>query len=154
MHIPSIALLAGAALAIATPSPSLVKRCSPAWDPDLPKGYYPPAPCWQTFDPSCTAYLASQTEQTVNAKFKSVVVFGVSEYCGAEIAEELAREKDGRKNYGWVKTHGNLDFIKGKGGENGGILVISNMTDAAVARYQRLTYLGPPWGTGPATSWQ
>lgn len=153
MHIPSIAVLASAVLAAASPSP-LAKRCSPAYDPELARGYYPPAPCWQTFDPSCTAYLAATSEQTVNAKFKSVVVFGVSDYCGAEIAEELAREKDGRKNYGWVKKHGDLNFIKGKGGENSGILVISNMSDEAIQRYQKLTYLGPPWGTGPATSWE
>ncbi|KAM7212144.1 hypothetical protein V8F06_012469 [Rhypophila decipiens] len=143
MQLPAVltTLLATATLTSATPSSKLSKRCSPRYDPDLARGYYPPAPCWQTFDPSCTAFLAQGTEQTVNANRKAVVVFGVSTYCAAEIAEELAREKDGRKNYGWTKTHGQLTYV------DGGILVISNMTDAAVARYQKLTYLGPPWGT-------
>ncbi|KAM7201070.1 hypothetical protein V8F33_003482 [Rhypophila sp. PSN 637] len=145
MQLPAVltTLLATATLISASPSTSfkLSKRCSPARDPELARGYYPPAPCWQTFDPSCTPYLLQETEQVVNANRKAVVVFGVSTYCAAEIAEELAREKDGRKNYGWTKTHGQLTYV------DGGILVISNMTDAAVARYQKLTYLGPPWGT-------
>lgn len=144
MHLSTIKtfLLAGAAASLASASPSapLAKRCSPAYDPDLARGYYPPAPCWQTFDPSCTPFLAQGTEQTVNAKHRAAVVFGVDEYCAAEIAEELAREKDGRKNYGWVRKHGSLTYVKG------GILVISNMTDDAITRYQKLTYLGPPWG--------
>jgi hypothetical protein len=78
---------------------------------------------------------------TLDASQKTAVVYGVSDYCAAEIAEELAREKDGRKNYGWIRTHGNLTFIPRKtGGSGGGILVISDMEDAAVQRYSKLTY--------------
>lgn len=75
---------------------------------------------------------------TLDAKHKLAVIYGVSDSCAAEVAEELAREVDGRKNYGWVRKHGNLTIIKG------GILVISNMTDEAVERYSKLTYESQP----------
>lgn len=126
----------------ASASPSLLaKRCSPVYDPDLALGYYPPAPCWQTFDPSCTAYLSRDTEMTLDTKHKLAIVFGVNQYCAGQIAEELARQKDGRKNNGWLQKHGVLTYI------DGGILVISNMTDDAVKRYGKLTYKGPAPGT-------
>ena len=119
---------------VATASPALEKRCSPAYDPEVNHGYYPPAPCWQTFNTACQPFLAQGTEQTINAKHRVTVVYGVSEYCAGEIAEELARVADGRKNYGWLEKHGQLTYIKG------GILVISNMTDDALNRYAKLTY--------------
>ncbi|KAK0639969.1 hypothetical protein B0T16DRAFT_424001 [Cercophora newfieldiana] len=123
--------------AIATAS-SIEKRCSPAYDPELAKGYYPPAPCWQTFNPACQPFLADGTEMTVDSKHRLAIVYGVSDYCAAEISEELSREAVGKKNYGWVQKHGSLTFIKG------GILVISNMTEDAVKRYEKLTYFKYP----------
>ncbi|KAK4450985.1 hypothetical protein QBC34DRAFT_401945 [Podospora aff. communis PSN243] len=123
MRISSLALFATAAVA-----------CSPRRDPDLALGYYPPAPCWQTFNPACQPFIAKGTEMTVNAKFRTAVVYGVSEYCAGQIVEELAREAAGRKNNGWVRDHGNLTFIEG------GILVISGMSDDAVKRYEKLDY--------------
>lgn len=124
-----ISLLAATAAA----SPNLAKRCSPAYDPELALGYYPPAPCWQTFDPACRPYLRDETEMTLDAQHKLAVVYGVSTSCQAEIAEELARQADGRKNYGWLEKHGRLTVIPGN------ILVISSMSDAAVDRYSKLT---------------
>lgn len=129
-----VSVLALATAAAASPSSSLSKRCSPAYDSELARGYYPPAPCWQTFNPACQPFLAPETEMTLDAKHSLAVVYGVSDSCAVEIAEELAREAVGRKNYGWVRQHGNLTFIKG------GILVISNMTADAVQRYSKLTY--------------
>jgi len=79
---------------------------------------------------------------TVDAKHNLAIVYGVEKYCAGQIAEELARQKDGRKNNGWLQKHGVLTYIEG------GILVISNMTEDAVKRYGKLTYLGKPWGTG------
>jgi len=128
-------LLTLALLATAATASSLQKRCTPVYDPDVPHGYYPPAPCWQSFSPACQPYLAQGTEMTVDAKHRLAVVYGVDEYCAAEIAEELSREAAGKKNFGWVKKHGNLTFIKG------GILVISGMSEEAVVRYQKLDYL-------------
>jgi hypothetical protein len=125
-------------IATAATASSLQKRCSPAYDPELAKGYYPPAPCWQTFDPACQPFLAEGTEMTIDSKHRLAVVYGVSEYCAAEIAEELSREAIGKKNYGWVQKHGNLTFIKG------GILVISGMSEEAVKKYEKLTYFKFP----------
>ncbi|KAH6637299.1 hypothetical protein F5144DRAFT_454801, partial [Chaetomium tenue] len=110
----------------------LHKRCSPRYDPDLALGYYPPAPCWQTFDTACQPHLATGTEMTLDAPHGLAVVYGLSEYCAAQIAEEKAREADGRKNYGWREEHGLLTVVEG------GILVISDMSEEAVARYGRL----------------
>lgn len=128
-----------------TASGPLSKRCSPLYDPELARGYYPPAPCWQTFSPACQPFLAQGTEMTLDAKHKLAVVYGLSTYCAAEIAEELAREADGRKNYDWVQKHGMLTVI------DGGILVISNMSDDAVSRYSKLTYLTFPSPTQVAS---
>lgn len=76
---------------------------------------------------------------TMNAQFKTVVVWGVSDYCLSEVDEELAREKDGRKNYGWRVSHGALtpfpSLVPGAG-----MLVIANMTDTTLARYSKLIY--------------
>ncbi|KXX79868.1 hypothetical protein MMYC01_201666 [Madurella mycetomatis] len=141
MRFHLLALTATAAT-LATGNP-LQKRCSPVYDPDLALGYQPPAPCWQTFDPACQPHLASGTEMTLDAEHRLAVVYGVSANCQAQIAEELGREADGRKNNGWVQEHGSLTVIPGED-----ILVISNMPEQTVESYQSLTYLGPPWGTG------
>ncbi|KAK0711813.1 hypothetical protein B0H67DRAFT_492079 [Lasiosphaeris hirsuta] len=125
----SVATLASSAFAS-----QLSKRCSPARDPEVAHGYYPPAPCWQDFDTACRPYIAEGTEMTLDTKHKLAVIYGVSEYCAAEVAEELARSTDGRKNYGWAGKHGNLTLIKG------GILIISGMPEDAVTRYSKLTY--------------
>ena len=119
--------------AATTTTLQLHKRCSIASDPELPRGHNPPAPCWQDFDSTCRPRLAPGTETSVDAKHKLTIVYGVKDSCAAEVAEELAREADGRKNYGWVHKHGNLTLIKG------GILIISGMSDEAVQRYLNLT---------------
>src|SRR5689334_12256616 len=116
-------LLNFALFATAATASTIEKRCTPRYDPDLARGYYPPAPCWQTFNPACQPLLADGTEMTIDAKHRLAIVYGVNEYCAAEIAEELSREAIGKKNYGWVQQHGFLTVIKG------GILVISNMTE-------------------------
>ena len=70
----------------------------------------------------------------LDKKHNLAIVYDVSEDCFSTIAEELARKKDGRKTFGWEEKHGTLTAI------NGGILVISNMSDDAVARYEKLKY--------------
>lgn len=125
------------ALTTATPATNqpLHKRCSPRYDPDLALGYYPPAPCWQTFDTACRPHLARETELTLDAPHGLAVVYGLTDNCAAQIAEEKAREADGRKNYGWREEHGVLTVVEG------GILVISGMSEEAVGRYAALEYL-------------
>ncbi|KAK0667100.1 hypothetical protein QBC41DRAFT_142109 [Cercophora samala] len=118
----------------ATAAGSHLKRCSPMYDPELALGYLPPAPCWQTFDTACQPQL--KNPMTLVANYKLAVIHELSSSCTGEIEEELAREAAGRKNNNWVRTHGSLTLIEG------GTLVISNMSDAAVARYGRLTYPG------------
>ncbi|KAK4112383.1 hypothetical protein N656DRAFT_779247 [Canariomyces notabilis] len=129
-----------------TPGHRLNKRCSPRYDPDLALGYDPPAPCWQTFDPACRPFLAEGTEMTLDAAHGLAVVYGVSEHCKTQIVEELRREAAGGKNYDWVQKHGTLTVIPGPGADGSGnyILVISNMSEQAVARYTGLTYLSWP----------
>ncbi len=136
MHFPLLATTLLLPLATA----ALTKRCSPAYDPDLALGYMPPAPCWQTFDPACQPYLAAGTEMTLDAKHRAAVVYGVSASCASEIAEELAREHDGRKNYGWVQKHGWLTVVEPHGSAGQRFLVISEMRDEVVERYAKLTY--------------
>ncbi|KAK3380901.1 hypothetical protein B0H63DRAFT_474564 [Podospora didyma] len=128
----SAALLAVSATASPSSAHLLAKRCSPARDPDLPHGYYPPAPCWQDFDTACRAYKREGTDYLIDSKHNLTVIYGVSEYCAAEIKEELARTADGRKNYGWVKKYGKLDYL------GSGILVVSNMPTTAVTGFQNL----------------
>jgi hypothetical protein len=74
----------------------------------------------------------------INAKYRTAVVYGVSDHCAGQITEELAREAAVRKNNGWVKNYGNLTYIKG------GILVISGMSEEAVKTYEKLDYLKFP----------
>ena len=123
-----------------TTAAALTRRCSPAYDPDLALGYVPPAPCRQTFDPACQPHLAAGTEMTVDARQGAAVVYGVSASCAAEIAEELARERDGRKNYGWVQKHGWLTVVEPRGSGGQRFVVISEMQDEVVERYAKLTY--------------
>ncbi|KAK0610754.1 hypothetical protein B0T14DRAFT_439692 [Immersiella caudata] len=120
--------------ATAAANAPLQKRCSPVPDKDLARGYYPPAPCWQTFNTACQPFLAKGTQMVIDPRQHVVVVYGVSDHCGAEIAEELARVASGRKNYGWLEKHGYLTFLEG------GTLVISGMSEDAIKRYQSLTY--------------
>ncbi|SPO04412.1 uncharacterized protein DNG_07097 [Cephalotrichum gorgonifer] len=128
----SLVILTTAALAAATPH--ITKRCSPARDPEWYRGYLPPVACWQDQDTACQAYIAKGTDLVIDSKHKLAVVYGVSSYCEEIIAEELARAADGRKTYGWLEKHGTLTVIEG------GILVISGMSDEAVGRYEALTY--------------
>lgn len=146
MHLPTLTLLT-TTLSLTTASAStLSKRCSPVRDPDLPNGYLPPAPCWQTHDPACQPYLAQGTEMTLDAEHRLAVVYGLSEHCAATIAEELRRREAGEKNFGWVEKHGWMTVIEPhKEGEKR-ILVLSGMSQQAVERYGRLTYMGNgPW---------
>jgi hypothetical protein len=140
MKLLNLAFFASAATASA-----IEKRCSPRYDPELARGYYPPAPCWQTFSPACQPFIADGTEMTVDVKHRLAIVYGVHESCGAEIAEELSREAIGKKNYGWLQTHGFLTYIKG------GILVISNMTEEAANRYEKMTYFKMPYLPSPTS---
>ncbi|KAK4466801.1 hypothetical protein QBC42DRAFT_302288 [Cladorrhinum samala] len=134
MQLIKVFSLATAAAATPATFSPLQKRCSPVYEEGLALGYYPPAPCWQTFDTACRPFLAENTQMVIDPKQHLVVVYGVPSYCGAEIAEELAREASGRKNYGWVAKHGYLTYLEG------GILVISGMSEDAIKRYQQLTY--------------
>ncbi|KAK0736555.1 hypothetical protein B0T21DRAFT_367173 [Apiosordaria backusii] len=127
-----ITFLSFAAAATAATSPHLTKRCTPVFDPELALGYLPPAPCWQTFSPACQPHLSN--EMTLVVKHKLAILYGLSDWCVDQVEEELAREAAGQKNNNWITTEGNLHLI------GGGTLVISNMSDAAVARYNRLTY--------------
>lgn len=128
------------AYAVASAS-SLTKRCSPLYDPELQGGYYPPAPCWQDFDPACQPYLAAGTEMFVDQDHGLAIIYGVQEHCFNTIAEELEREKDGRKTFGWQEEHGNLTPIPSEG-----ILVISNMTERVLERYMNMDYQGSGLG--------
>ena len=134
----SILCVSFSAAAIA--SYSLLKRCSPQYDPDLFLGYYPPSPCWQTHNTACAPFIRAGTEMTLEAKHKVAIIYGVDEaYCMNQVVEEIAREKAGRKNNNWFRLHGNLTPVPG------GILVISNMTDANFARYEKLTPYEDQW---------
>lgn len=126
-----VALLA--AMAAAASALVLTKRCSPLYDPEYHHGYRRPAPCWLTFDTSCYNYIAIGSELYINKNLRLVIVTNVSASCSADIAEELAREKDGRKTNEWTKYHGRLNDI------GGGILVISAMDDDALQFYEKLT---------------
>lgn len=130
MHL----LLALATAALATAA-RLTKRCSPVYDDAYQGGYLPSVACWHDQDAACTAYLQSGTEMLLDAPHNLAVIYGVSDSCADTIKEELAREADGRKVYGWVEEHGTLTLV------DGGILVISGMSDKAVEMYEGLEYL-------------
>lgn len=132
MRLSTLVLLPAAAAAS-----SLLKRCSPIRDPELNHGYLPPAPCWQTFNTACQPFLSTENEMTLDVKHGLAIIFGLSDSCKADVEEELAREKDGRKTYGWTQKHGTLTVIEGKQR----LLVISGMTQEAVDRYAGLTFM-------------
>ncbi|KAL8285151.1 hypothetical protein RB597_002307 [Gaeumannomyces tritici] len=113
----------------------LTKRCSPYPNPDMYLGYDPPSPCWHTHTTACVNHIMNGTEQYVSESRHTAVIFPVSDYCFGYIAEEQAREADGRVTWGWRKKHGKLTRVPGTD-----ILVITEMTDEAVKRYKSMTY--------------
>lgn len=113
----------------------LTKRCTPVYDDAYQGGFLPAVACWHEQDTACNAYLQSGTEMLLDAPHHLAVVYGVSDSCADTIKEELAREADGRKTYGWTEEHGTLTLV------DGGILVISGMSDKAVEMYEGLEYL-------------
>ena len=115
---------------------AITQACSPLYDPDVPGGYYPPVACWQEQDTACQAWIPRNTDLVVDAKHHMAIAFNVTKYCADQIAEELARQADGRKNFNWTAKHGKLNYI------GDGILVISKMSDEAVKTYQGLKYPG------------
>ncbi|KAK5662686.1 hypothetical protein OQA88_8602 [Cercophora sp. LCS_1] len=128
----SIALIALATLGSAFGP--LQQRCTPITGPEYYKGTKLVVPCWLDQSPTCSAVLRKGTEIFIDAKHGTVVVYGVLDLCMEFVAEEIARSLDGRKTYGWLQNHGTLMNA------GGGTLVISNMTEKAVTRYQRLDY--------------
>ncbi|PKS11255.1 hypothetical protein jhhlp_003016 [Lomentospora prolificans] len=123
------------ALAAAAPEPAtLQKRCSPWYDEEFYQGYLPPVACWQDQDTACQPYIKEGTEMLLDSDHSLAVIYGISQSCADTIAEELARTADGRRAYGWVENHGTLTVIEG------GILVISNMSETAVQTYSELIY--------------
>lgn len=125
-----ISLVAGTAAA-----PSILrKRCSPIRDEAYQNGYLPPVPCWLTFDPACQPFIPQGTEIEVDHDTSSATVRGISEFCVATIAEEHAREQDGRRTYGWTEKIGNLNTTEE------GVLRITGMSCATVEAYQDLRH--------------
>ena len=127
-----LALATAAALAAATPR--LTKRCSPVYDEDYFGGYLPPVACWHDQDTACQPYIKEGTTMLLDSDHGLAVVYGVSEHCADTIREELARVENGKKTYGWLEKHGRLTLI------DGGILVISDMSEDAVGMYEGLEY--------------
>lgn len=122
-----------AAFAAAAPS-ILQKRCSPVYDEELHNGYKPPQPCWLAFGTACEPYIMADTELTVDAENNKVTVVGISQSCVDDIAEEHAREEDGRKTYGWTEEIGKLDTSEAD------TLIITEMDDSTIEEYQQLDY--------------
>lgn len=108
---------------------AIYKRCSPAFDEDYYGGYLPPQPCWFEFDTACEVVVPEGTNILVDACKHKATITGIDDSCVATIAEEHAREKDGRKTYGWTEKYGDLDTSQE------GILVITNMSDETVADF-------------------
>ena len=111
---------------------TLAPLCSPMPEPDLPRGYIPPAPCWQDFDTACQPRVLAGTKMLIDAEHKLAVIYGVPQSCETEIKEELERTADGKKNYGWVEKYGHLTTI------GDGILVLSDIPDAALKKLEEL----------------
>lgn len=132
MQLLSTILLAGAVSAL-TPGHILAKRCSPMPNANVKGGYIPPAPCWHTFTPDCVNHIPKNAEQYVSASRHTAVIMGVADHCFADIAEEQAREADGRATWGWTKTHGKMTRVP-----NTDILVLTEMPDDAVKGYQAM----------------
>ena len=133
-------LIALAAVTLAAASPRLVKRCSPVYDPDYYGGYLPPVACWHEQDTACGPYIGEGTSMLLDADHGLAVIYGVSDTCADTIQEELSRAADGRKVYGWLETHGALTLIEG------GILVISGMSEGALEMYEGLGITRIGWG--------
>lgn len=125
MRLAVFASLAGTAFA-----------CLPPYDPDYYRNHLPLVPCWQEQDSMCRPYIDRNTEMLVFPESNFVVVLPISNDCANTIAEEKARELDGRKTYGWREKHGQLDVLRDT-------LIISNMTDAVVQEYLNLEYQDP-----------
>lgn len=115
--------------------PILAQACSPLFDEDYYMGFLPPGPCWLEQDPACRSFIREGSELIVDPETNQVTVTGVTETCAETIAEELAREEDGRKTYGWLEEHGQLEV------DEEGVLTISEMTDEALERYSNFVYL-------------
>lgn len=125
-------LILVALISLAAASPArLYKRCSPVRDEAYQNGYLPPVPCWLTSDPACQPFVPQGSDITVDAAAGSATVTGLSSRCASVIAEEQAREQDGRKTYGWTEKYGTLAAA-------GGVLRITGMSPAAVAEYSAL----------------
>ncbi|ROT34476.1 hypothetical protein SODALDRAFT_329729 [Sodiomyces alkalinus F11] len=105
--------------------------CSPMYNPDYYGNFRPPVACWHGQDTMCRPYIRAGTQQLLLPDENVVVVVPLSETCIATIAEEHAREQDGRLTYGWTQQHGNLHVV-------GNTLVI---TEANMPFYQALVYL-------------
>lgn len=127
-----LATTAAATLAAATTR--LAKRCTPAYDDDYYGGYLPPVACWHDQDTACRPYIQKDTTMLLDADHGLAVIYGVSDVCADTIREELARQEDGRKTYGWVEKHGHLTLVEED------TLVISGMSDEAVELYRGLEY--------------
>lgn len=123
-HVVNILGLAAAASAAV-----LQKRCSPIRDPEYQNGYLPPVPCWLSPSPACQPEIPEGIDIEVDGDAHSAVVRGVSDTCVETILEEQARERDGRKAYGWTANIGKLDVSKK------GTLVITEMSDKTVDVY-------------------
>lgn len=111
---------------------TLRKRCSPIVDAEYQNGYLPPVPCWLEPDPACQPFIPEGTELFVDKESNSVILTGVSEGCVETIAEEHRRELDGRKTYGWTENIGKLNTSRE------GVLVITEMSDETIERYEQL----------------
>jgi len=69
------------------------------------------------------------------------VIYGISEDCAGNIAEEISRTgnpTEGKKPNGWIKRYGKLTVIEG---DDEKILVISGMSDETVEAYGKLEYV-------------
>lgn len=119
----------------AAASPAILhKRCSPLRDEEYQSGHLPPVPCWLAADPACQAFIPQGTDIDVDHDTSSATVRGISAACVSTIAEEHAREKDGRKTYGWTEKIGKLDTSEE------GILRITGMSCDTVQQYLQLQH--------------
>ncbi|ROT34475.1 hypothetical protein SODALDRAFT_364402 [Sodiomyces alkalinus F11] len=106
----------------------------PAPRPEYQGGYIRLIPCWWEQAGYCLPWLDPNTQQQVFPDQNFVVVVGISDACVGVIAEEHARELDGRPTYGWTEQHGQQTVI-------GNTLVITGMTDLVIQRYQNMRYV-------------
>ncbi|KAL2754123.1 hypothetical protein ACRALDRAFT_2020984 [Sodiomyces alcalophilus JCM 7366] len=123
-------------LAVIASLVSTAFACVPFYDPEYYRGHRPPVACWQDHGVTCRPYIHPNTRLRVFPESNLAVVVGITEDCANTIAEEKARDQDGRKTYGWLQKHGKLETICNT-------LVISEMSDAAVQEYLALEYHPP-----------